>query len=302
MLLAECADGRVVQRQPCGVKKIAWPLTLRGGRRQLSNRYRPRPRAARSLVVATGGLSIPKIGASDFWLPGRSAFGLPAGAVAPRLVLLDLRRRGPRPTRGWRPGPAGGDRHRAGRSARFSAEDSACSPGPVGAGGAAENMPLRDGAANRLGSTSRRHHLPAALAGQGALQEARRQRARHLVPSRLADAWADTDADCGAPHQRGQRDKALARLAAQPRALAAHAHRNRGLQKPGHAGRRGHAPCRSRPWSAQPARTGVGEVVDITALAAKLPAGLVQRPCAQAPPMTDRYRRKQVKQSLDAGR
>lgn len=60
MLLAECAAGRVERWQPCRVEsvRVAGPGfeldTDRG------------PIVARRLVVATGGLSIPKIGASDW--------------------------------------------------------------------------------------------------------------------------------------------------------------------------------------------------------------------------------------------
>ena len=67
MLLAECAAGGVAHWQPCAVDGRA-PRPAR-----LS---RSRPPAARCsaprLVVATGGLSIPKIGASDFGYRARA--------------------------------------------------------------------------------------------------------------------------------------------------------------------------------------------------------------------------------------
>ena len=61
MLLAECAAGGVTHWQPCGVGDIAW--SAEGGYEIQTRRGAVRsPR----LVIATGGLSIPKIGASDW--------------------------------------------------------------------------------------------------------------------------------------------------------------------------------------------------------------------------------------------
>jgi predicted flavoprotein YhiN len=57
--------------------------------------------------------------------------------------------------------------------------------------------------------------LPEALAaGQGPLAQADCQRAGQLVPSRLADAWAQRDADWQRPINEAS-DKALAKLAEQ---------------------------------------------------------------------------------------
>ena len=90
MLLAECADGRVERWQPCGVKNIVF---------QPSNAYPSSassyqinttkgPVEAASLVLATGGLSIPKIGASDFGYRVAGQFGLPLVERRPGLVPL----------------------------------------------------------------------------------------------------------------------------------------------------------------------------------------------------------------------
>ncbi len=68
MLLAECADGGVERWQPCGVKNVVFLAnsadTASAGSYQINTDRGPVQ--ARSLVIATGGLSIPKIGASDF--------------------------------------------------------------------------------------------------------------------------------------------------------------------------------------------------------------------------------------------
>jgi predicted Rossmann fold flavoprotein len=82
MLLAECAAGGVTHWQPCPVKGIAGSdggylvQTARG------------PVRARSVVIATGGLSIPKIGATDFGYRIAQQFGL--RLVAPRPALVPL--------------------------------------------------------------------------------------------------------------------------------------------------------------------------------------------------------------------
>ena len=83
MLLAECGAGGVVHWQPCAVRsvRLGGPLgyTLETDRGSVQ---------ARQVVVATGGLSIPKIGATDFGFRLAQQFGLPL--VAPRPALVPL--------------------------------------------------------------------------------------------------------------------------------------------------------------------------------------------------------------------
>ena len=82
MLLHECAQGGVVRWQPCAVQAVrqvgtAFELdTDRGGVR------------AKQLVIATGGLSIPKIGASDFGYRLARQFGHAIEETRPALVPL----------------------------------------------------------------------------------------------------------------------------------------------------------------------------------------------------------------------
>lgn len=82
MLLAECAAGGVTHWQPCGVDSI----------RHDGEAYRVQtsrgPVRARAVVVATGGLSIPKIGATDFGYRVAQQFGLKV--VPPRPALVPL--------------------------------------------------------------------------------------------------------------------------------------------------------------------------------------------------------------------
>ncbi|MGV3655175.1 MAG: NAD(P)/FAD-dependent oxidoreductase [Noviherbaspirillum sp.] len=82
MLKAECDAGRVEWRTPCKVAEI--------GKRDEGFRLDTEAGElhAASLVVATGGLSIPKIGATDFAYRIARQFGI--GVVEPRPALVPL--------------------------------------------------------------------------------------------------------------------------------------------------------------------------------------------------------------------
>ena len=83
MLLRECEAGRVQRWQPCAVKAI---------RHAADGRYALDTENGsvhtRSLVIATGGLSIPKIGATDFGYRVARQFGLRMVETRPGLVPL----------------------------------------------------------------------------------------------------------------------------------------------------------------------------------------------------------------------
>ena len=90
MLLAECDAGGVVRWQPCAIKAI---------RKSCSSAYGASADSyeidsdrgtvtCQNLVIATGGLSIPKIGASDFGLRVAQQFALPVIPTRPALVPL----------------------------------------------------------------------------------------------------------------------------------------------------------------------------------------------------------------------
>ena len=90
MLLAECADGRVERWQPCSVRKIGFSAPSADGVGAHSYQIdtdRSTVETA-SLVIATGGLSIPKIGATDFGYRIAHQFGLPLVERRPGLVPL----------------------------------------------------------------------------------------------------------------------------------------------------------------------------------------------------------------------
>ena len=82
MLLAECQAGGVQRWQPCKVESVAHSdgqYSLQTSRGAVQ---------APSLVIATGGLSIPKIGATDFGYRLAQQFGLPLVERTPGLVPL----------------------------------------------------------------------------------------------------------------------------------------------------------------------------------------------------------------------
>ena len=92
MLLAECATGGVVHWQPCKVGEVRFA----DGEGYTLETTRGTVRAPQ-LVIATGGLSIPQIGASDFGYRLATQFGL--RVVEPRPALVPLTFGG----EGWAP-------------------------------------------------------------------------------------------------------------------------------------------------------------------------------------------------------
>ena len=82
MLLKECGAGGVTRWQPCGVQAIR-----HGDAGFELDTDRGTVRAAQ-LVIATGGLSIPKIGATDFGYRVARQFGLNIVETRPALVPL----------------------------------------------------------------------------------------------------------------------------------------------------------------------------------------------------------------------
>jgi predicted Rossmann fold flavoprotein len=86
MLLAECAAGQVTRWQPCSISQIRSVSGSDGARYELDSSAGT-VRAA-SVVVATGGLSIPKIGATDLGYRIARQFGL--RLVEPRPALVPL--------------------------------------------------------------------------------------------------------------------------------------------------------------------------------------------------------------------
>ena len=92
VLLAECASGDVTRWQPCRITK----LHATGTDHSADGTHAPRylldtsqgPVACHSVVIACGGLSIPKIGATDFGYRIARQFELPVVDTRPALVPL----------------------------------------------------------------------------------------------------------------------------------------------------------------------------------------------------------------------
>ena len=88
MLLAECDTGGVTRWQPCGVKSI----NAQAASQSNASRYEIQTDRglvqADAVVIATGGMSIPKIGATDFGYRIARQFGLNVIETRPALVPL----------------------------------------------------------------------------------------------------------------------------------------------------------------------------------------------------------------------
>ena len=218
MLLAECAAGGVTHWQPCRVKNIAFLAS--GAYPASASSYQiDTDRGtvqARSVVIATGGLSIPKIGATDFGYRLAQQFNIPLVERRPGLVPLTF------DGAGWAPyaqlaGLALPVQISTGAKRSRMAFDEDLLFTHRGLSGPAvlqissywqEGTPL----AINLAPTV---DLPAALAQAKA--RSRKLIANELatlVPSRLADTWAQREADWQRPINEAT-DKALARLAEQ---------------------------------------------------------------------------------------
>ena len=209
MLLAECAAGGVARWQPCGVKDLR---AMADGDYELDTDRGPVQ--ARKVVIATGGLSIPAIGATDFGFRVAKQFGL--RIVEPRPGLVPLTFDGA----GWAPyaGLAGlalpvlietGDK----KNKTVFAEDLLFTHRGLSGPAVLQissywqpGTPIRINLAPEV-------DLPAALAD--AKQRSRKLLVNELaqwVPSRLAEAWVAQDKDWQRPVAECS-DKALARLA-----------------------------------------------------------------------------------------
>jgi predicted flavoprotein YhiN len=213
---------------------------------------------AASVVVATGGLSIPKIGATDFGYRLARQFGL--RLVEPRPALVPLTFDG----EAWTP---------------YAQLAGLALPVQIETGTKKDRMAFNEdllfthrglsgpavlqissywqaGSAIRL-NLAPATDLPDALA-RAKLQSRKRiaNELASLVPSRLADAWVLQDAAWQRPVNEAS-DKALAAAGRAPRTLGNHPHRHRGLQEGRSHGRwRGHP----RPVLTDPGIAAAGPV------------------------------------------
>ena len=218
MLLAECASGGVERWQPCAVKKIVFLASNEGvesaGSYQITTDrgvvITPR------LVLATGGLSIPKIGATDFGYRIAQQFQLPL--VERRAGLVPLTFDGT----AWQP---------------YAQLAGLALPVEISTGSKKERMTFHEDllfthrglsgpAVLQISSywkdnTPLQINLLPGIDMAELLQEAK-NRSRKLVanelaahmPTRLADAWASQQPELQRPINEAS-DKALSKLAEQ---------------------------------------------------------------------------------------
>ncbi len=209
MLLRECDAGGVQRWQPCGVKAVR-----QGGDGVYELDTDRGPVRGRAVVIATGGLSIPKIGASDFGYRIASQFGLRLVAQRPGLVPLTF------DGDGWAPyaGLAGlalpvriETGEKKGRMA-FLEDLLFTHRGLSGPAVLQISSYWQEGTPIRL-NLAPETELPSALArAKASSRKLLGNELASLVPSRLAEAWVQQDADWQRPVAEAS-DKALARLA-----------------------------------------------------------------------------------------
>ncbi|MES2785699.1 MAG: NAD(P)/FAD-dependent oxidoreductase [Pseudomonadota bacterium] len=214
MLLSECEAGGVTRWQPCSVDGLAVSpdgYALNTSRGNVSSRF---------VVIATGGLSIPKIGATDFGYRIARQFGLRIAPTQPALVPLTF------DGEAWAPyshlaGLAlpviietGGSSTGSGRSARASFHEDLLFTHRGLSGPAVlqissywrEGDPIRINLAPDV-------DVPEALAhAKATSRKLVANELAQIVPSRLADAWVQQDATLQRPINEAS-DKALAQLA-----------------------------------------------------------------------------------------
>ena len=213
VLLAECAAGGVTRWQPCAVQSVSHSeqtgYTLQTSRG---------PVQTRALVIATGGLSIPAIGATDWGYRTAHQFGLPLVPTRPALVPLTF------DSAAWTPFSAlsglslpvqiaTGDK----KSSAVFAEDLLFTHRGLSGPGV-----LQISSYWRSGTTIRLNLLPQQNPAQALLERkaaSRKRVANELaawVPARLADAWVGMGGLWGQNWERPINevpDKALGALA-----------------------------------------------------------------------------------------
>jgi predicted Rossmann fold flavoprotein len=222
MLLAECASGDVVHWQPCSVGKISHAMADSDVNNSDSASVASgvyRLNTARGLVetphlvIATGGLSIPQLGASDFGYRIAQQFGL--RTIAPRPALVPMTFAG----EGWAP---------------YASLAGLALPVQITTGSKKDRMSFLEdllfthrglsGPAVLQISSYWREGTPltidfapgtdvAVTLGEAKIRSRKRvaNELAQLVPSRLADAWADQDVTLQRPINEAT-DRALAAL------------------------------------------------------------------------------------------
>jgi predicted Rossmann fold flavoprotein len=219
MLLAECEAGGVTRWQPCAVRGIA-TITGEPGKARYRVDTDRGPIACRHVVIATGGLSIPKIGATDFGYRIARQFGL--RVITPRPALVPLTFDGDE----WAPYS-----QLAGLSLAVAIETGAPSTGSGRSGKVVFHEDLlfthrglsgpavlqissywREGRPIHIDLAPDVDLLVELLRAKATSRKLIANELAAFVPSRLADAWVQQDAAWQRPVNEAS-DKALAGLA-----------------------------------------------------------------------------------------
>ena len=227
VLLAECAVGQVERWQPCSVKKV-----MHSG---LKNASSPLINGASSyqidtdrglietpqLVIATGGLSIPKIGATDFGYLIANQFGL--RLVEPRAALVPLTFDGA----AWLPfaqlaglalpvqietGLADATPKQRKKATAFAEDLLFTHKGLSGPAVLQISSFWREGQSLRINLAPNLNLSETLLRAKASSKKLVANELASVVPGRLADAWASTDAALQRPVCDAT-DKALTGLA-----------------------------------------------------------------------------------------
>ena len=214
MLLAECEAGGVTHWQPCAVREVA-ALDEPGAS---GARYRIGTDrgavTARHVVIATGGLSIPKIGATDFGYRIARQFGLRIVAPRPALVPLTF------DTDAWAPYaqlsglslPVAIETGEKKDRIVFHEDLLFTHRGLSGPAVLQISSYWREGQAIRIDLAPGTNLLAELLRAKAVSRKLIANELAAFVPSRLADAWAGQEAAWQRPVNESS-DKALAALA-----------------------------------------------------------------------------------------
>ena len=219
MLLAECAAGQVTRWQPCSIKSVLYAEQSGATSYQIqSDRGLIE---ARQVVIATGGLSIPKIGATDFGYRIARQFGL--RLIETRAALVPLTFDGD----GWAPyaqlaglalpvrietGAPGASPKQRKKAVVFSEDLLFTHRGLSGPAVLQISSFWREGQPVRI-DLAPGVDLPVLLLRAKATSKKRvANELASQVPSRLADAWVSQDAALQRPISEAT-DKALLGLA-----------------------------------------------------------------------------------------
>ncbi len=222
LLLAECEAGGVTRWQPCrvsGIEYAASPDGTGAGSYQISSDRGPIE--APQVVIATGGLSIPKIGATDFGYRIAKQFGL--RLVEPRAGLVPLTFDG----EAWAPyaqlaglalpvlietGPADATPKQRKKAVVFAEDLLFTHRGLSGPAVLQISSFWREGQPVRINLAPGVNLPTLLLRAKASSKKLIANELATLVPSRLADAWASRDPAWQKPVSEAT-DKALHALA-----------------------------------------------------------------------------------------